>query len=452
MLTEFLGPARSICPVCLKPLLGQYLRDRKGNVYLDRVCPEHGETREIVWEGDLDWLAWAEGDSIDAESFGSQEVMRDSHLSSNDLCPRGCETCTLHATRPCCVLLEVTRRCNLGCPVCFAGTDASTAASGDPSLETIGRWYDRVYEQAGFANLQFSGGEPTVRDDLPDIIRMGRDKGYTFFQINTNGLRLAHDRAYLRELKDAGASCVFLQFDGVDDDVYRIMRGRPLLSEKMAAIDACAEERMPVVLVPTVARGINDGQLGDIVRFALERAPFVRGVHIQPVARFGRFSPEAAGHITIPGVLAELERQTDGMVKRSHFRGGEAESVYCSFSASYRIDGGKLVHLPSAKPLCCGAMDDPDAVFRARRANSLRWGTDLDLLDTAPEPGSLDAFLVESRRNAFSITGMEFMDAETLDLERLERCYVFIADDEGKLFPFCAYNLTARDGRPLYRR
>jgi len=140
------------------------------------------------------------------------------------------------------------------------------------------------------------------------------------------------------------------------------------------------------------------------------------------------------------------------MVKRSHFRGGEAESVYCSFSASYRIDGDELVHLPSAKPLCCGAMNDPDAVFRARRTNSLRWGTDLDLLDTVPEPGSLDAFLVESRRNAFSITGMEFMDAETLDLERLERCYVFIADDDGKLFPFCAYNLTARDGRPLYRK
>lgn len=451
MLTEFLGPAQSVCPVCLRQLLGQYLRDRKGNVYLDRLCPEHGEIRELVWEGKLDWLAWGEGDSIEPSSFGDQGTVRDSCLSSNESCPRGCDSCGQHAVRPCCVLLEVTQRCDLRCPVCFAQSGCGNAP--DPSLEVIEMWYDRIYEQAGLANLQLSGGEPTMRDDLPQIIEMGRVKGFGFFQLNTNGRRIAQEPGYARVLKDAGVSCVFLQFDGVDDEVYRIIRGRPLLEEKVAAIEACAEARMPVVLVPTVARGVNDGQLGDIVRFAIERTPTVRGVHVQPLARFGRFSPETGGHITIPGVLDELERQTDGVVRRTHFRGGETESIYCSFSATYRLKGRELENIPAAKPLCCGAMADPDAVARARRMNRMRWGTDLDLLDTNPEPGSLDSFLVESRKNAFSITGMEFMDAETLDLSRLERCYVFIArQEDGKLFPFCAYNLTARDGSSLYRK
>lgn len=449
MLTEFLGPARSICPVCLEPLLGQYLRDREGNVYLDRVCPEHGETRELVWQGSLDWLAWGEGESVVPVEFGLQEAVRDSRLSSNAHCPHGCDTCGAHGIDPCCVLLEVTQRCNLGCPVCFASSGCP--GEDDPSLDVIEMWYDRIYEQAGYANLQLSGGEPTMRDDLPEIIEMGRSKGFGFFQLNTNGLRLATEPGYAQVLKEAGASCAFLQFDGIDDEPYRILRGRPLLDVKMAAIEACAEARLPVVLVPTVARGVNDDQLGGIVRLALEHAPAVRGVHIQPLARFGRCPELPAGHIGIPGVLESLERQTDGVVARGHFRGGETESMYCSFSASYRIVDGELVHLPSAKPLCCGAMADPDAVARARLTNSLRWGTDLDLLDTDPEPGSLDAFLVESRKSAFSITGMEFMDAETLDLERLERCYVFITRPDGQLMPFCAYNLTARDGTPLYR-
>ena len=453
MLSEFLGPARSVCPVCLEPLLGQYLRDRDGNVYLDRTCPEHGQVRQLVWGSQLDWIAWSEGESEETAEFGSQTTMRDSVLASNDHCPHGCETCTQHIIEPCCVLLEVTQRCNLGCPVCFAqagGVDG-IALAPDPSIEVIGHWYDRVLEQAGAANLQFSGGEPTVRDDLPQIIELGREKGFRYFQINTNGLRIADEPDYARVLKDAGASCVFLQFDGVSDDVYHTLRGRPLLERKLAAIEACAEARIPVVLVPTVARGVNDGQLGDIVRLALDHAPTVRGVHIQPLARFGRFPELPEGIVTIPDVLDAFEQQTGGTVARGHFRGGVTESVYCSFSASYRIEDGALVHIPAAKPLCCGALADPDAVVRSRRANIMRWGTDLDLLDADSEPGSLDAFLAGRQRDAFSITGMAFMDADTLDLARLERCYVFIADQQGELFPFCAYNLTSREGRSLYR-
>ncbi|MGI6218055.1 MAG: radical SAM protein, partial [Coriobacteriales bacterium] len=404
-----------------------------------------------------------------------------------DSCPRGCESCKFHEVRPCCVLLEVTQRCNLGCPVCYAGSSLGASPEEDPSLETISGWLDRIIERTGHANLQMSGGEPTVRDDLPAILELARDKGFEYLQVNTNGIRIATETGYAKTLKDAGASCIFLQFDGVSDDVYRTLRGRPLMSLKLAAIDACKDAKLPVVLVPTIVRGVNEHQLGKIVEVGIENHPTVRGVHIQPMAWFGRFPKSQDGsnagralsgtngrvavsedhlekrasdstlatvengRITIPGVLAELDYQTRGMVAIDHFTGGSAESPYCSFSASYRIDGsGRLKHISSANPSCCGAVA-PDAVSHARKANSLRWGVDLDSLDSHPKPGSLDEFLVESRRTMFSITGMAFMDADTLDLNRLRRCYIFIMRPDGDLIPFCAYNLTSRNGTSLYR-
>ena len=434
----------SVCPVCLRALPARLTEDAAGDVYLERSCPEHGDFRELVWEGFADLGQWKDHGGITTDEATIS-------LPPN-ACPGGCETCTSHLTRPCCVLLEVTQRCDLGCPVCFAQT-GGVGAGDEPTLEEVTSWYDTILARAGHANIQLSGGEPTLRDDLPQIITLGRERGFSFFQINTNGLRLATESGYARTLKDAGASCVFLQFDGVTDDAYRTLRGRPLLTEKRCAIEACEQAGLPVVLVPTVALGVNDDQLGDIVHFAMRHAPTVRGIHIQPLARFGRVDATLpGGRLTIPGVLAALDYQTGGMVSIDHFQGGSAESPDCSFSASYRIGpGGALTHLPASHPLCCGPATEPDRVQRARTANSLRWGTDLASLDVPAEEGSLDAFLQESRRNAFSITGMAFMDADTLDLVRLRRCYLFIVSRRGALVPFCAYNLTSRDGCSLYR-
>ena len=442
---------RSVCPVCLRPLPA-YREECGGDVVLVRTCPEHGGFRELVWEGYVDPGDWELGSAAapDAEvPVESRPLSTGTSAHASD-CPHGCADCTEHLVRPCCVLLEVTGRCNLGCPVCFA--QAGAGCDADPSLQTIAGWYDTVAQRAGKANIQLSGGEPTLRDDLDRIIALGREKGFGYFQVNTNGLRIAGEPGYAQRLKEAGASCVFLQFDGLTDDVYRAMRGRPLAQVKRRAVERCAEAGLPVVLVPTVAAGVNDDQLGDIVRFAVRNAPAVRGIHVQPLARFGRVPELPGGRMTLPGVLASLEHQTDGMVSLDHFRGGSVESPFCSFSASYRIGAdGRLAHIPGSRPSCCGPLHGSDGIQRAREANAARWGTDLAGLDSPAEPGSLDAFLLESRRSAFSITGMAFMDADTLDLQRLERCYIFIMGSDGALVPFCAYNLTGRGGEGPYR-
>ncbi len=151
---------------------------------------------------------------------------------------------------------------------------------------------------------------------------MGRNLGFSFFQVNTNGLRLARDPAFLEKLKEAGLSTVYLQFDGVRDEIYEQLRGRRLFARKEQAIERCARQGLGVVLVPTLVPGINTDDIGEIIRLALGYAPAVRGVHFQPVSYFGRYPqpPTDANRITIPEVMRAIEEQTAGQVGRECFR------------------------------------------------------------------------------------------------------------------------------------
>ena len=294
-----------------------------------------------------------------------------------------------------------------------------------------------------------------MRDDLPEIIRLGREKGFTFFQLNTNGLRLAREADYAAVLKAAGLNTVFLQFDGMTDEVYITLRGRALLKEKLAAVDNCERAGLGIVLVPVVAPGVNDMQVGDILRFALSRMPAVRGVHFQPVSYFGRCGLERPGRpITIPRMLRLIGEQTGGQMKYEDFGGGGAENPYCSFHASYmrRPDGSlKPLARKAGSSCCCCTGSDDSREFVANQwsgEDSREYAPDGDMTQTS----ALDEFLAQARLNTFSLSGMLFQDAMNLDLDRLKRCYICELDSERGMVPFCAYNLTDTDGKALYRK
>lgn len=294
-----------------------------------------------------------------------------------------------------------------------------------------------------------------MRDDLPEIIALGRKKGFSFFQLNTNGIRLADDAEYARTLKAAGLNTVFLQFDGVDDAVYMTLRGRALMTEKLAAIENCAAAGLGIVLVPVIAPGVNDAQVGDILRFALERMPAIRGVHFQPISYFGRCGLERPEKpITIPRMLRLIEEQMGGVMHAQDFAGGGAENPYCSFHASYlrRADGSlRLLPKKSGASACCCTTSDDSRSYVAKQWNGEDepdYASDPELCETS----ALDDFLEQARRSTFAVSGMIFQDAYNFDLERLRRCYICEVDSEFGMVPFCAYNLTNTEGRALYRR
>ncbi|MDO4297069.1 MAG: radical SAM protein [Lachnospiraceae bacterium] len=437
---------QSVCPVCLKTIKAERIMDTDHKIYMQKQCQEHGSFRTLIWEGDLaSYYRWNQQNE-------HQESPVNPEKTEKHGCPNDCGMCTEHLSKGCCMLLELTNRCNLQCPVCFAS--AGENPPSDLSLEEIGRQFDFLMNHGGPFNIQLSGGEPTMRDDLPAIIQMGREKGFTFFQLNTNGIRLAEEEGYAAELKEAGLNTVFLQFDGVTDEVYQILRGRPLLEQKQRAIRNCGEAGLGVVLVPVIAPGVNENQVGDILKFAMDRMPEIRGVHFQPISYFGRCSLDAEGdRITIPRMLRLIEAQTDGQMKAGDFAGGGAENPYCSFHASYmKGDSGALRALKKKSTCCCCTSSDDSREFVARQWSGQEERYEMPADGPLSDTSGLDAFLEEARKRTLAVSGMIFQDAYNFDLDRVRRCYICELDAEYGMVPFCAYNLTNRKGEYLYRK
>jgi uncharacterized radical SAM superfamily Fe-S cluster-containing enzyme len=449
----------SLCPVCLKriPATRLLLGDE---VFQDKTCEEHGSFRTLIWRGEPSMAKWRRP---------KPPVHPDLCYGTVDKgCPFDCGLCSAHEQLPCSVLLEVTDRCNLQCAVCFA--DAGRRESEDPTLEKISALLERAMAAAGPCNLQLSGGEPTLRDDLPEIVAVARRIGFSFIQLNTNGLRLATDRNYADRLQTAGLSSVFLQFDGVDDGIYHTLRGGALLEQKLQAVRNAGEAGLGVVLVPTIVRGVNSDAIGAIVRQALQLAPVVRGIHFQPVSYFGRF-PEQSGtdRFTLPELMSCLEGQTGGLLKVADFSPPGGEHAHCSFHATYlySADGGLRPLGATGGDSCCTTDCGSGGIGRTVDTVSRRWKLPSAVPSvsgqTACCSGSkaaavrvegvldLDVFLREVATRSFTISAMAFQDAENLDLERLRGCCISVISADGRLVPFCAYNLTSRDGRSLYR-
>jgi 7,8-dihydro-6-hydroxymethylpterin dimethyltransferase len=456
----------SLCPVCLKKIKATRLF--QGNdVFLIKKCEDHGSFRTVIWRGEPSMTGWQR-----AKEPAHPYLC---HGKVENGCPFDCGLCEVHAQLPCSVLLEVTDRCNLHCPVCFA--DSGSGETEDPSLDRIAWLLERAMAAVGPSNLQLSGGEPTLRDDLPEIVEAARRTGYSFIQVNTNGIRLASDKGYAIRLRAAGLSSIFLQFDGVDDDVYRILRGRGLLDRKLRAIENCGDAGLGVVLVPTLVSGVNSGSVGAIVREALKLTPVVRGIHFQPISYFGRFPGQGddEARLTLPELMRCLEEQTEGLLKATDFSPPGCEHAHCSFHATYMHSAdGKVRPLGAGQgDNCCSTDAGAGGVGKTVDTVSRRWtlpGT-APLSKGLPISGKysccgvgsadatrvegvldLDVFLQEAALRSFTISAMAFQDAGNLDLERLKGCCISVVSPDGRLVPFCAYNLTSTDGRNLYRR
>lgn len=449
--SQILVHTTSVCPTCLKRIPA--VRVAYGNeVYLEKTCPEHGFTQTILWRGQPDYPSWKR------EKIPNHPTNPFTTVQHG--CPFDCGLCENHRQQPCCVLMEITQRCDLGCPVCFASS--GELAVPDPDLTTIRMWYQRMLDAGGPYNIQLSGGEPCLRDDLPEIIRMGVEMGFTYFQVNTNGLRIALQPEYLAKLKEAGLGVVYLQFDGTEDHIYENLRGRRILEQKKKVIENCEALHLGVVLVPTIKPGVNDRNIGNIVRFALDHYPTVRSIHLQPITYFGRYphSPQNSDRITIPEILAALEDQTDGLVHLDDFQPKGSENSYCSFHATYVImpDNSLKLIKPKAENSCCCSKPENarDAVKKSREFVARTWV----YYEPSSEPhkegsfsmGGWDDWLTRAKTHLFSISGMAFQDAWNLDLELLQDCCINIASNDGRLIPFCAYNLTNQSGQAVYRK
>ncbi len=417
-----LDNTQSVCPVCLEVIDARIVTEGRA-VHMKKECPEHGAFQTYVWP-DVDHYNWM-------RSFRLPLVKPEKTVPSLKGCPQDCGPCTSHLRRPTLVELELTERCNLRCPVCFmAAEELQAVAKTGPSLACLGEIFRSVMTKTGpDTSIQLTGGEPTTRRDLFDIIRLGREIGFNAIELNTNGVVLAQNPDYAEKLAEAGVSGVYLQFDGLTSDVYVKIRGEDLLAKKLQAIDNCRLAGIQVVLAMTIIRGINEQQIGDVLEFALENRDVIAGLAYQPAFGSGRFEVSQEERLTMGDVAFMLAGQSNGIIQPYDIWPLGCSHPLCS-SATHLIEDGRGF-IPLTRLL------SPEEYVRHFDPNSPQGSVFADIAAVNyPEKGP-----------GLSIVVMNYMDSMSIDLKRLKECSMTVAGSDGGLIPFCSYQLTNIDGK-----
>jgi len=444
----FLGTTQSLCPECLSVVPAKIIARGK-RVYFRKQCSEHGEREDFVCS-DVSWY-----DRMEFALPAKMPAMMG--VEPNRGCPLDCGLCTEHEQHTCIGVLEITSSCNLTCPMCYAG---SSPGGKHLSVEDCRRQIDRLVEVEGRAEIcQLSGGEPTTHPQLAEIIAYALSREIDYVMINTNGIRFARDP----ELVDLVAKHrerleIYFQFDGLNDDVYRALRGEPLFEKKLGALDALGRAGVHVTLVPTLQAGVNDDQLGRIVEFGLAR-PWITGISFQPATYSGRhvLPGQLERRITFPDVIRGIAEQTGGLFGEDDFLPLPCAHPNChQIAMAYRHDGTatpvtrfidavanfdllangisftreksrELIQQYLARSACCGGNCGP---ADSSGADFFQGVLNMDL----------------GAENLFRITITSFLDAYNFDVRRVMKCCTHHVLPSGHVIPFCAYNVLYRDG------
>jgi uncharacterized radical SAM superfamily Fe-S cluster-containing enzyme len=419
--SNILDTTESLCPICLQVIEAQVVV-RDGAVYLKKMCPDHGPSTAYLWP-DAAHYRWMSAFRL---PFKKPQAQVPSQLG----CPQDCGLCAAHLRHPTLVEIEITQRCNLRCPVCFI---AAGEAPPDPDLQTLEAMFQAVLRQSGSqTSLQLTGGEPTVRKDLAEIVRLGRNAGFSAIEVNTNGVLIGRNPAFIHELAQAGISGIYLQFDGLTGEVYEKIRGADLLKEKLQAIEHCRAAGVQVVLAMTVIWGVNHDQLGRVLDFALQNRDVVAGIGYQPAFTSGRFDVRSERRLTMGDVIFQLAEQSGGLIEPYDLWPLGCSHPLCS-SATYIIEDGGV-----KKPLT--RQIAPQDYLQ-------RFDPDSPQGSVLPD---LAARYLPQVGPGLSVVVMNYMDALNVDLKRLKECSMDVALEDGRLVPFCAYQLTSLRGKRLY--
>jgi 7,8-dihydro-6-hydroxymethylpterin dimethyltransferase len=374
----------------------------------------------------------------------------------------------------CIFLLDVTAQCNLSCPACY--TSSSPAASQYLPLREIVHAVETAVEREGgrLDVVMISGGEPTVHPEIVAILDALAPLPVTRILVNTNGVRLANDDAFLAvlaRLRDRVE--VYLQYDGTRERTHEVLRGTDLRETKARAIARLSDARVFTTLVMTVAE-VNADEIGGVLETAFV-TPYVGGVMFQPVFASGR-APELdpMRRVTTTGVLRRIESQTAGRVRAhdlialpcSHpdccsigYFVGDGKGSFTALAAivgeadlqrSLSVFGNSIAFsdsLAEVRAALTGVMSESMTLSRPELVKHLRTlctscgvGGLGELLRLAFVPGASARFVGERVKR---VTIKHFMDANTLITERLEQCCVHVAGagNEVVRMPFCAARL-----------
>ena len=420
---KLLEATQSVCPTCLEVVDARIVVDDDNAVYMEKECSQHGSFSCYLWP-DAAHYRWL-------KDFKFPHLRPKVTHSVDRGCPDDCGLCANHRHHPRLVELELTQRCNLRCPVCFmAADDNQENYSTDLGLDDIARRLETILEQCGpQVSLQLTGGEPTVRKDLPEIVALCRQVGFSAIEVNTNGVVISRDPQFLEQLVAAGITGIYMQFDGLTDPIYQQIRGANLLQTKLLAIENCRAAGVQVVLAMAVIQGINEHQLGEMLDFALDNRDVIVGVAYQPAFGSGRFDVAGNQPLTMGNVIFKLAEQSHGILEPYDFWPTGCSHALCD-ATTY------IVRQPQGDQPLSRTVSVQDYLHH---------------FDPSSPQGSvlpdIAARIYPELDPGLSILIMNYMDAMSMDLKRLKQCSMTVSGPGGHLIPFCSYQLTNCDGR-----
>lgn len=437
----------SLCNVCHRKIDAKIVFE-DDKVMMRKTCREHGFQKTLIAD-DIEYYKQIRNYNK------ASEYPRQPHTKTHYGCPYDCGICPDHEQHSCLTLIEVTDRCNLTCPTCYASS--SPTHGRHRTLEEIEAMLDAIVRSEGEPDVvQLSGGEPTVHPQFFEILDLAKSKPIKHLMVNTNGIRIANDYAFAERLATYMPDFeIYLQFDSFEPETLVQLRGKDLTAIRQKALEHLNALNLSTTLVVTVQKNLNDHEIGKVIDFALKQR-CVRGVTFQPTQISGRlehFNP-ATDRITNTEIRRKILEQT------SIFAPNDLVPVPCnpdSLVMGYALKAGGAVF-----PLT--HLIDPEYLLNSAK-NTIVYEQDtalhqhmLKIFSTAPSVDALQTGDFHhllcclpniiapqfSYDNLFRIIIMNFMDAYDFDVRAIKKSCVHIVSADGRIIPFETMNLFYR--------
>ena len=443
----FYDYTKSLCHHCLA-LVDTKIVFQDEKVWMLKHCKTHGETKSMIAD-DVNYYK-------QLRNYNKQSEMP---LKFNTKvhygCPYDCGLCTDHEQHSCLTIVEVTDRCNLACPTCYANSAPNYGRHR--TLEEIEKMFDTVVANEGEPDVvQISGGEPTVHPEFFKILDIAKSKPIKHLMLNTNGIRIAKDIKFVETLATYMPDFeIYLQFDSFKPEVLQKLRGEDLTEVRKKALEHLNQFNISTTLVITLQKGENDDEIGKIIEYALQQK-CVRGVTFQPTQVAGRNDnyDDFSGRITLTEVRRKIYEQYPLFTPQDLIPVPCNPDALC-MAYALKIDGEvfPMTHLINPEDLLNNSKNtivfEHDEKLKTHMLNLFSTGISVDCAEG--EFNELMCCLprVQSDtlnyNNLFRILIMNFMDAHDFDVRAVKKSCVHIVSDKMKIIPFETMNLFYRD-------
>ncbi|BCU76518.1 radical SAM protein [Luteolibacter sp. LG18] len=437
-LKETLKRTTSRCPVCHRPAAGEVWKTTgtPSKVYLTRTCPDHG-THDACISSDARFYWLAQGDPANACGPGcacsadptgiAGTLGRNANAASN----------AVEVLSTCLALIEIVDSCNLACPTCFADSPVGAAGSklkSHPLSELQSRIRGVLERKGHIEILQLSGGEPTLHPEFFELLDwIHAEPGIDYCLVNTNGVRIAKEDAFLEELgKRArrGHFQLYLQFDGPQEAGQHELRGTDLRAMKRLVMDRCEAEKIPFTLAMTVTPA-NLPHLWDTIAEGL-RYETCRGVSFQPMFGSGRVMQDPGARLNTADIILGAVEQSGGRLRFEDFTPLPCGDPNCATI-------GYLLRTPYGVRSISEFIDF--ASVQGFLRDKVRYELS-DLIQCGCENTELGEILHRfemKEKDAYRLFIKPFMDSWTWDQDRIDRCCTHVIRPDGALDSFCRY-------------